>query len=267
MAVEKSKRAEDIYKFPRMPHLHALVRISGLRDKSRRTLTKLISRKPTLAEDDEEVISPLEPYKETFKKHNWAFIENFFEPRFRDKIFKKWPKFYYFAPVSRMHKSYDTGFVWQARRGDRPQYLDHLPDMEKLYDHLDSDEFAQKVTDFCDDGIPRARYATLLTRAFTGSSVIPHRDSVATTKEGEHFLNFVIFVNGTGGSRGGGLCIMDGPEFEDIVFEPQDLVNTALVYRSNATIWHGFSPMRFGAFRWTINCQYCSKEWLENVAD
>jgi len=263
VAIEYSKQALDIYKFPRMPHLQVLIRIAGVRDKFRRTLARMFSKKPAPVQVSGDIISPLDPYKDTFAEQNWAFVENFLEEEIQDNLLKTWPKFYYFRPVAFMTKSYDLGFVLKNQDKERPQYLDHHPYLEKIYNYLDGEEFAQKVTVFCNDGIARARHSILLTRAYTGSSVIPHRDTIATTKEGEHFLNFVIFVHGSGGPRSGGLCIMNGPEFDDIVFEPHDLVNTALVYRSNAIIWHGFAPMRFGAFRWTINCQFCSKEWLE----
>lgn len=264
MVIATSKRSARVYKFPRLLHIHVLIKVSGLRDKFRRLLTKLIAKKPAHVEINDNVVSPLGPYKDAFVQQQWVFVENFFESEVRDNILKSWPNFYYFSPVARITKSYDLGFQWSAQQELRPQYLDHHPTLDMIYNYLDSDEFAQKVTEFCDDGITRTRYNTLLTRAYTGSSVIPHKDTVTGTKEGEHFLNFVIFVNGTGGLGKGGLCIMDGPEFDNILFEPQNLVNTALVYRSSADIWHGFAPMRFGSFRWTINCQFCSQEWLRS---
>jgi len=266
MPVEQSKCAEEIYKFPRLLHLQVLVRISRIRAKSRRVLVRLLSKKPVPVDVGGEIIAPLDPYKGTFEERNWAFIENFFEDEIQDNLTKTWPKFFYFKPVARMTKSYDMAFNWPARKSGRPQYLDHHPYLEKIYDHLDSEQFAKKVTEFCGDGIARSRYSLTVTRAFSGSSVIPHRDSVALTEEGAHFLNFVIFVDGTGGIGRGGLCIMDGPEFDDIVFEPHNLSNTAIVYRSNAKLWHGFAPMRFGSFRWTINCQFCSKDWLNTLS-
>ena len=153
-----------MYKFPRLLHLHALVRISGLRNKFRRALTKLVSKKSSPVDIDGDIIAPLEPYKDTFEKQEWAFVENFFTSDVRDKFLKSWPKFYYFLPIARMTKSYDMGFRWLARQNIRPQCLDHHPVLEKIYDYPDSEEFAIKVTDFCGDEIPRARYSTTLTR-------------------------------------------------------------------------------------------------------
>ncbi|MFQ6016736.1 MAG: hypothetical protein ACE5KF_00925, partial [Kiloniellaceae bacterium] len=47
-----------------------------------------------------------------------------------------------------------------------------------------------------------------------------------------------------------------------LVFEPRNLTNSAIVYQSAAPFFHGFRPMRLGTYRWTINAQFCGKNWL-----
>jgi hypothetical protein len=67
----------------------------------------------------------------------------------------------------------------------------------------------------------------------------------------------VFFINGTGGDRSGGLCILGDDRFEHIIFETRNLKNTALVYHSAAPFFHGFQPVAAGKFRWAIAAQFC----------
>ena len=162
-------------------------------------------------------------------------------------------------------KSFELGFNWAGRKEQEAPHLAQNPVVRELYDFLRGDKFSELVTKLCGDGIPRACYSIALTRSRSGTSVIPHQDSVVLQPQGHTFLNLVFFINGTGGKRAGGLNILKDPEYKDVVFEPTNLRNAVILYKSAAPYYHGFPPMRSGTFRWTVNTQFCSREWLEHI--
>ena len=168
----------------------------------------------------------------------------------------------YFRPIANIFKSYDSGFRWWFSEPFSEAVRKH-PAIEEAYRYLASPEFCQRVTDMCGDGIPRSLLTLLMTPAYDGSSVIPHRDTVAQRPEFSHHINTIIFVAGTGGKQAGGLAIMDDPDYRDVVFDSTRLTNTSLFYRIGDPFFHSFAPMRHGTLRWAINAQYAATEYAE----
>jgi len=121
------------------------------------------------------------------------------------------------------------------------------------------------VTSFCNDGITRSCYSMTSTWATSGSALIAHRDSFGDRpheKAPGGFINFVFFVDANGTPpHAGGTCILADNEFREIIFEPTNLRNTALVYQKEAGFFHGFRPLARGAFRWAIIAEYCDVDF------
>jgi len=153
-----------------------------------------------------------------------------------------------------MEKSYDMGFRWEQGYQTDPKFLDAFPCLRAFLDSLRSSSFADRVS--CYYGKPMTCYSFLLTTSYPGSSVVPHKDSVAHSDGVAAIMNFAFFINGTGGQNSGGLAVLRDNEFQDVIFEPTNLSNTLLVYDSKAPFFHGFKPIQFGKFRWAIFAQF-----------
>ncbi len=254
MAIDESSYIRDQYLFPNHKLLHMLIKLHNVRARfrnilarfSRKKISPISSSKPALT--DVFIAS-----KKNFNSSGWAYMEGVFEENFHKELLENWPAKRFFKPIKEIYKSYD---VWFAAK--HQNHFPQNPIIELLYKYMNSEKVAQLITDFCQDGVKRKLYSFTLTRAFSGSSVIPHRDTVAETPEGKYFINILFFIDGTGGKNSGGLMIMDDPEYKKIQIEPKNLRNTALVYRSSDPFFHGFPPMKRGSFRYAIATQFCA---------
>jgi|SRR3989344_974280 len=256
MAIMISKQLKKNYQLPNYPLLHFLIKLSPFRAAYRKKLAQLLSKPKQECNIPCFIMNELEKAKEHFLMHKWVFVENVFEKKFYDLLVEEWPKRYFFHPLSNIYKSYDKGF-----KDSDDLYFSLNPVIRQVKNYLRSEEFVQRITNLCADGMERKLFSFCLTQAYTHSSVIPHIDTIGGQPEGRYFINCVFFVNGTGGENAGGLCILKDSEFKETIYEPTNLKNTLLIYRSDEPFYHGFKPMRRGSFRWTINSQYCSKDF------
>lgn len=262
MAIQMSQRVMESYRFPHFPRLHLLIRSHRLRQAWRDAIAACMpATRPTSAAAC-SVTRSFDDCAADYRERGWAYFENVFEPEFHARLVREWPLACYFRPVANIYKSYDSGFHWRHTEPFSSAVRKN-PVIEAAYSYLASPEFCGRVTAMCGDGVPRTLLTTLLTRAYAGSSVIPHRDTVALRPESRHHVNTIIFVAGTGGKQAGGLAIMNDPDYRDVVFEPTKLTNASLFYRIGDPFFHGFAPMRHGSFRWTINAQYAATEYAE----
>lgn len=71
----------------------------------------------------------------------------------------------------------------------------------------------------------------------------------------------VFFIKGTGGSNSGGLAILGDNTFEQVIFEPYNLINSVLIYNSLFPFYHGFAPIAFRKKRLAIIAQFCSVQY------
>ena len=75
------------------------------------------------------------------------------------------------------------------------------------------------------------------------------------------FVNFVMFVDANGRAPyAGGTCILGDNEHREVIFEPTNLRNTALMYQKEAAFFHGFKPMARGTYRFAIIAEYCDRQ-------
>lgn len=257
MAREVSASLEEQYRFPRLAHLHFKIKTRGLRSKWRQFLVRAWPSRTHGEPAVQPVVTPkLESTKPHFNSNRWAYSEGFWSPEFYRQLVEQWPGDRFFTPVAFITKSYDRGFLWGMNHAADPANLDAFPAYKAAYDYLRSPQFCDRMSALVGDGVQRKCHHVVLTRAYWGSSVIPHVDSSNVG----HNLNLVIFINGSGGERAGGLAIWNDNEFKEKVFEPQNLKNTCIYYDMSENFYHGFAPMRFGTFRWTINVMYSSED-------
>jgi hypothetical protein len=260
MPVELSPAVQESLRVRRQPLKHALIKSSPVRAQVRRAARTLSSPPNGVAAPRCEVTAALEASGEHFRAEGWAFIEDFFDDAFHQALVATWPSRAYFNPMTNIAKSYDFGFKW-LRGGADPPELQRFTALKAAYDALRSDEFARRITEYWADGIERAPYSLTASWATAGSALAPHKDAVAHDAQGASFMNFVIFVDGTGGPTAGGTCLYRDADYKELVIEPQNLRNSAIAYKSAAPYWHGFPPMRRRTFRWTINLQYAAADY------
>jgi hypothetical protein len=263
MAVDMSERLLREFGASRQPLTHLLIRWRSLRSAVRSLERKLAPPPRLTLRHQPSLTDQLELKAEAFRSEGWAFLDPFYESRFFDELRATWPGRRFFAPMHNPLKSYDFGFRWQRARASAPiANIERFPALEAAFGMLRSPEFAARIERFCDDGIGRSCFSLTATWATGRSALIPHRDTIARDSSGGSFINIIVFVDANGQApHAGGTCIIADNEYRKVIFEPTELTNTALVYRSNAEFFHGFRPMAPGTFRWTINAQYSDVHW------
>jgi hypothetical protein len=210
-----------------------------------------------------------------FQKNHWAFIDNVFDAPFHRFLAEHWPRRRYFTAPFDVHKSYDKGFRWvknnpaaddrwrdvmadearQTADDDYPAYMDEHPHIRALIDTLRSPEMLARMQAF--SGRPEALTLNRfqLTASYPGTLVAPHRDSPQC---GPNWLQFLFYVDATGGASSGGTAIIRDNTFDDVVFEPTRLTNSCMVFDPHAPFFHGVRPIAFGKFRRMIGFEYVS---------
>ena len=106
-----------------------------------------------------------------------------------------------------MAKSYDAGFHWSY--GHELNFKESDPYgqcliISDLFNYFRSDDFLARVKKFT-GGKDFVCYSFSLNRTYSGSEVLPHKDSFKEDDPGADFFNITLFVDGTGGKNSGGL--------------------------------------------------------------
>lgn len=212
------------------------------------------------------ITAALEKEAPHFQKERWAFIEYIFTPDFHAELLARWPKKRYLEPPRQVEKSYDKGFRWVY--GDTPDFAysdpySQYPTLQALLSYLRSPEISRRVTAFAGVHAELVLYSFILNDAGSGAEVIPHKDSIKDDPRAEYLLNFIFFIDATGGKYSGGLTLSRDNELNDIIFEPPLLKNTCLIYDILGDFYHGFPPIAKGKFRRVITAQFCQKSYVE----
>lgn len=259
MAIDISERyVKNEIAFPRHAHLHLLCRFQQPL-KHLRAFQRYLTPSLSYARAREPIPSctiteRFEATRAHFQQHRWAYTDDIFDAAFHDALVSGWPPRRYFDPPSNMDKSYDIGFQWSQKQPDGPPFLDRFPAIKSLLDTVRSSAFAYRVSTYY--GKPMRCYSFTITYSYPGSSVVPHKDTVAGAGHVPDMINLAWFINGTGGPRSGGLAIIRDNEFREVIFEPVNLRNSLLLYDSKVPFFHGFRPIQFGKFRWAIFTQF-----------
>ena len=211
----------------------------------------------------EDIVHPsFEQAKDHYARNRWVFKDEVFLKDFHQDLVDQWPSNDFFSAPRHAIKSYNIGFRWVRTRSSAPEFIDLHPAVAHLFKCLTSDRFAKRVQQFAGAQEEMACCSFLLNTTYPGSQVVPHLDSIANNPNASPYLNIVFFINGSGGEQSGGLAIIEDNNFEEVIYEPENLFNTCLIYDSIAPFYHGFKPVAFGKFRWAVASQFCKKSLL-----
>ncbi|MFT5470480.1 MAG: hypothetical protein ACI8UO_005609 [Verrucomicrobiales bacterium] len=183
-----------------------------------------------------------------YHENGWAFAPSFFNPEFHQKLAANWPSKKYFDPPRKPTKWYNTGFNWIYPAEPSPFFTLHS-DLAKLFLGLGSSDFLEYVSELTQT--PSVFHQFIMTDSGPGAEVPIHLDGLNRSPKNKGALGIAIFLEGTGGDNGGGLAISESNSWDDMIFEPKDLTNTALFY--DKKIFHGFRQIAEGKFRHSIN--------------
>lgn len=266
MAIDFSNRyVENSRRALRFTPLYFRIKLARLIKKWRLWRLKLSSKKVHSASAECRLTESFDAGSEHFQKEGWVFIENIFDRDFHNELITNWPKRYYLEPPRELEKSYNTGFRWIY--GDRPDfnYSDphgQYPTLVHFLNYLRSSDFCVRVRKFNGANEEMALHSFILNDAGSGAEVIPHKDSNRFDPRAN--LNLIFFIDASGGTNSGGLTLSRDNEMKEIIFEPQNLVNTCLIYNIVGDFYHGFPPIAKGKFRRAITAQFCDKNYVTN---
>jgi len=214
----------------------------------------------------------LEKQKEHYLDNQWAYIPNIIESEFYQFIINNWPSIKYFNPPSSYYKCYNHGFYWRDKTNSAYEsptnYSKHAPDFLEKYpwytifmQYLESDELQQRISDFVGQKMVFAN--AVLTEASAGSCVATHMDSVKTDCKTTDRIQFVLFLNGGEVPNTGELTLTKDNRWKEVIFRPPSVKNAALIFNKSGDFYHGFKPIKKGAFRWALGA--CFKRAEENA--
>ncbi len=193
----------------------------------------------------------------------FLFVENFLDKDSYSQLVEAWPKKRWFEPLKfrQNGKSYDSGLRWNVSKQKIDASIEANPEILSIYSTLRSTEFCENLTKVCNDQIERESYSLLLTQSYSHSYLTPHQDSMGKDpKKNSSIVNIIYFVQANGaGWDAGGTSILGDATFDKPIFIPNNLNNTALIYRGTADLWHGFPKIKHGNYRKTILSAYWAK--------
>jgi hypothetical protein len=213
-------------------------------------------------------LNNLTKYKEQYNSENFTFIESFFDTNTYNKLCDSFPhevffnfpssgsKFYKFSLESIWIRD-DNSTTFNSSNGI--EFFDIYPSYRNFFDFLNSPEMADTVKILTGSQNVKL-YSITLNRCQEGSFLAPHQDTVAKNREpGEKvMINIIYFLLAGGASpeNSGGTGIYNDNEFNSPKFIPTNLRNSALIYNSTDSFYHGFDVMSPGSFRWAITSQF-----------
>ena len=90
------------------------------------------------------------------------------------------------------------------------------------------------------------------------SYLIPHKDKVNFNNEIDGSFNVSFFIDGENNfpEKSGALGLYEDNYFGKSIFIPKNLKNTLLIYDTKKNFFHGFSRIKEGGYRKTINMAF-----------
>lgn len=216
----------------------------------------------------EFITTNFEKQKKHYHDNQWAFVTNVFEEEFYQDILNHWPSINYFSPPSTYSKCYNSGFYWRDKTNEAydspdniaktcPKFLELYPWYKKLMTYFSSEHFVGRISDFT--GKEMVFSNSVMTDSGPGAFVATHMDSVKGDITTRDRLQLVFFINGGEVPNTGELTLTKDNEWSDIIFRPPSVKNTMLIFNKSAEFFHGFKPIKKGAFRWAIGAGYRTK--------
>ena len=168
----------------------------------------------------------------------FAFIEDFFEREFYEKLFETYPKIDETWTLA--ETSTKTQFIkfWNGLgpndvvvHDDDPQYSE---EWNKLKRYVQSEEFVEKIRKFSGVAVNKLKYFNFMSYS-KGGFQEPHIHNV-----GPSTLIIMIYLskNWVKGSPGGTYMASDTNE-SSIIFEPYNLDNSVIIFQDGPQAAHG----------------------------
>jgi hypothetical protein len=205
----------------------------------------------------------LEAQARHFCEHGWAYLEDFFSSKVYEDILQGWRSRRYFSMKADLAKSYDRGPRWTPKNPRVERGID-----QRFYSGfvaLAQPEFATRVEAFVGDNQPRHCSSTGSAWARSGHHLLPHVDN-ASRHGALAVINFVIFVDGRRPSiKSGGTSTFQDNTFDRPVCVPTTLQNSAIVYGTGISVFHGFPKVGFRKFSKRIVCQFSPTQLVEST--
>jgi len=186
-----------------------------------------------------------------FRADGWAFLDPFLAAAFYARFRSNWPSKAYLEPPKKATKWYDVGYHWKSGWGG-PVCLRRNAALDRLIRALGEPAFLDPLADAV--GLRLDFFELHVTDSGGGAEVPMHLDSLLKGDQGRETVGIAIFVEGSGGPRSGGLAVSRSNSWDDVVFEPMNLNNTALLYSKR--LHHGFRPIARGKYRRSINTRF-----------
>jgi len=197
-------------------------------------------------------------YSEKFQNNSpckWAFIEDFFDRDFYDKLYETFPK---------DDDSWEHVTTWDKDSlrklwgtdtdKDKPQDVvdnNKSESWNQFHHYLFSEEFIQNLRKF--SGVPVGRlkhFSMKISRK--GDYQSPHiHDSGPST-----LIFMVYFTKNWKNGDPGGTYITPEEDESKIIFEPYNLDNSAIVFQDGPHSGHGVRPLKEGAERHAIQLYF-----------
>lgn len=208
------------------------------------------------------VTEELERQAKHFAENGWAYVTDFFTEEIHRAVLAAWPPISSFTVGSDPTKSYDKGPKWSSDQAGGTS-AGVQADFYLGFEALLTVEFQTRVSKFCGDGVTRVNSGLGSAWARPGSLLLPHIDDVWQFGRGA-VINFVVFIDGSEPSaNSGATAIYSTNTFDQPIFIPPKLLNTALVYETGRFIYHGFPQVGRGKFSKRLIAQYSPKDQLK----
>lgn len=204
---------------------------------------------------DRGITEAFEKQAEHFAKNGWAYITDFFTDEIHHAVLTAWPPISSFTVGSDPTKSYDKGPNWSGGLAGSMS-AGVQADFYLGFQALLTMNFQTRVSQFCGDEVTRVNSGLGSAWARSGSLLLPHIDDVWQFGRGA-VINFVIFIDGSEPAlSSGATAVYSSNTFEQPIFIPPKLINTALVYETGRFIYHGFPRVGRGKFSKRLIAQY-----------
>lgn len=267
MAIEMNPMLVSSTNWRHQPITRTQISLNRLIYISRRIMQHLTVRKRSISTEGSFPFPVwAEDTRKKFGGFGYVFVPDIFATASHLELVTNFPSKRFLNPKSDPIKSYDFGFRYLANQGEpfnEIRNIGRFPTLSSLYEMLLSSQFSESVTELCGDGVERACYSIVCSRASSGSILIPHKDTVAgsTSNDRENFINIIFFVdaNGPEGAELGATGIYRDNQFAEPILIPPTLKNSALIYKSSADFFHGFPKMDRRTSRITVNAQFARK--------
>jgi len=210
--------------------------------------------------------SMIKNYPKSLYENKYLFIENILTKQSYDALLNDWPKSFYFNPMGKIIKEYNWGFVHKRKttnfnfeKGDIKKNVV----LKNFYQFLISQKFSNFINKLLKYEKNEYEINSILsTTAKGGSFLIPHVDNIQKTERTDSY-NCIFFLDGDDKNLDtcGATSIYNDNNFKDLIFQPQNLKNSMLVYNSTNDFFHGFKyTNKQMKERKTVNFHFLKKE-------